>query len=111
MAIKPKQIIETAVGLGRVAITRVAGLAGRLRSDETHGAPTTPGTPAAEASPGTRRRAAPSGSPSTVGAPKPGEPGGHKSATAKKATKPSAGRTKAPAAKPSSTTKTGAKQK
>jgi hypothetical protein len=100
MAIKPKQIIETAVGLGRFAISRGAGLAERLRSREVHSAPTTPGTPAAEATPRPRRRAAPSGSPSTVGAPKPGEPGGHKSATAKKATRPPAGRTKAPAAKP-----------
>jgi hypothetical protein len=100
MAIKPKQIIETAVGLGRDAISRGAGLAERLRGSETHTAPTTPGTPAAEASPGSRRRAAPSGSPSTVGAPKPGDPGGHKSGTAKKGTRPPAGRTKAPAAKP-----------
>src|SRR5215218_2233542 len=101
MAIKPKQIIETAVELGRGAVTRGTELAGRLRSDERDPRPTTPATPAAESTPGTARRRAPSGSPSTVGAAKPGEAQGHKSATARRATKTAAGKPKAPAAKPS----------
>jgi hypothetical protein len=48
-------------------------------------------------------RPRPSGSPSTVGAPKPGEPRGHKSATAP--TRPKA--KPAPPAKPGATSKTG----
>jgi hypothetical protein len=80
MALKPKSIIETAVELGRGAVTRGAGLASRLRTDKRDAA----------ATPGTAR--APSGSPSTVGAAKPGAPGGHKSATAKKSPKAAAGK-------------------
>src|SRR5215216_5887168 len=102
MALKPKSIIETAVELGRDAVTRGTELASRLRKDERDAAPKTPATPAARSTPGTARR--PSGSPSDVGAPKPGEPGGHKSATARKATK-------APAAKPSRSTKAAAAAK
>ena len=83
MAFTPKQIIGAAVDLGRGAVNLVR------RSPATHS--TT------------------SGAPSAVGAPKPGEPGGHKSSTAKKATKPPAGETKAPAAKPSRTKKTASK--
>jgi len=85
MALKPKSIIETAVELGRGAVTRGAELVSRrLPRDETDAAPTTPATPAVRSTPGRARR--PSGSPSTVGAPKPGAPGGHKSATAKRTT-------------------------
>ena len=64
MALKPKSIIETAVELGRGAVTRGTELVSRRRN--------------------AARRSAhrPSGSPSTVGAPKPGTPRGHKSATA-----------------------------
>ena len=61
MALKPKSIIETAVELGRGAVTRGAGLASRWRAGEA---------------------TKPSGAPSTVGAAKPGEPRGPKSATA-----------------------------
>jgi hypothetical protein len=61
MALKPKSIIETAVELGRNAITRGTELTGRWRNASAH---------------------RPSGSPSTVGAPKPGAPRGHKSSTA-----------------------------
>jgi hypothetical protein len=82
MALKPKSIIETAVELGRGAVSRGTELASRLRDDKRDAAPTTPATP--------RRR--PSGSPSTVGAPKPGAPGGHKSATAKKSRATAAGK-------------------
>jgi hypothetical protein len=57
MALKPKSIIETALELGRQA----AGLTSRLRANEA---------------------TKPSGAPSTVGAAKPGEPRGPKSATA-----------------------------
>jgi hypothetical protein len=60
MAIKPKQILDTAVGLGKAAVSAAER---RLRGDD-------------------RRR---SGAPSTVGAAKPGQPGGPKSATAKPA--------------------------
>jgi hypothetical protein len=88
MAIKPKSIIETAVELGRDAVSRGTGLASRLRKDEPVAAPKTPATPAARSTPGSARR--PSGSPSTVGAPKPGAPRGHKSATAKTRSKPAA---------------------
>jgi hypothetical protein len=106
MALKPKSIIETAVELGRGAVTRGTELARRLRNDQRDAAPTTPATPAARSTPGTARR--PSGSPATVGAPKPGAPGGHKSATAKTPRKTPAGATKPPAAKPSRSTKAAA---
>lgn len=83
MAIKPKQILDTAVDLGKAAVSAAER---RLRSDatETDRAPSTPGTPAAKTVPKTRSRAKPSGSPSTVGAAKPGKPRAHKSATAAK---------------------------
>lgn len=61
MAITPKQIIETAVDLGRGVVSRSAGVLRREKAVV---------------------RPRPSGSPSTVGAPKPGQPRGHKSATA-----------------------------
>jgi hypothetical protein len=81
MALKPKSIIETAVELGRGAVSRGTELVSRrLSKDEPDAAPKTPGTPAARSTPGTARRT--SGSPSTVGAPKPGKPRGPKSATA-----------------------------
>jgi hypothetical protein len=98
MAITAKQIIGTAVDLGRGAVS----LVGKLRSDETSAPPTTPAQPAARGT---------SGPPSTVGAPMPGEPGGVKSATAPKASKPPASKAKAPAAKPSAATKSAAKTK
>jgi hypothetical protein len=104
MAITPKQILDTAVGLGRGAVN--AGL-GLLRSNQRAAPPTTPATPVARpAKPSPRVR--PSGSPSTVGAAKPGASRGPKSATAPKARKTDAVRTKAPAAKPSRATKTAA---
>jgi hypothetical protein len=107
MAITPKKIIGTAVGLGRGAFSLGAGL---LRRDETSERPTTPATPAATSSPATARGTT-SGAPSTVGAPKPGEPRGVKSATAPTASRPPAAETKAPAAKPSAKTKAAAKAK
>jgi hypothetical protein len=61
MAIKPKQIIDTAVDVGRTAV-EVAER--RLRGRKSDG---------------------PSGAPSTVGASKPGAAGAPKSATTKKA--------------------------
>ena len=59
MAIKPKQILDTAVGLGKSAVSAVVKPLRRGDGHET------------------------SGSPTTVGAAKPGAPGGHKSGTAK----------------------------
>jgi hypothetical protein len=61
MAITPKKIIGTAVDLGRGAVSA-------LRKPQA------------------QERPRPSGSPSTVGAPKPGQPGGVKSATAPRKT-------------------------
>ncbi len=86
MAIKPKQIIDTAVDLGKSAVKRGVETAERLRgSGEKTAPPSTPGTPAAKTTPSTATRSrATSGSPSTVGAAKPGKPGGPKSATAPK---------------------------
>jgi hypothetical protein len=100
MAIKPKKIIETAVELGRGAVTRAVELADRRPRDaETAKKPTTPASPAVNTTPRAVRK--PSGAPSTVGAARPGEARGHKSATAPKTTKrPPAGATKAPKAKP-----------
>src|SRR5215217_8772784 len=106
MAIKPNKIIETAVELGRDAFARGTELAGRLRGNDPSDPPRTPGTPAARSTPGTARRT--SGGPSSVGAPAPGEPGGVKSGTAKRASKPPANATKAPAAKPSRSTRAAA---
>jgi hypothetical protein len=102
MAITAKKIIGTAVDLGRGAVSRGIELAGNLRNDDTSAPPTTPARPAARGT---------SGAPSTVGAPKPGEPRGVKSATAPTASKPPAGTAKAPAAKPSASTKAAAKTK
>lgn len=85
MAIKPKQILNSAVGLPKAAVSAVAR---RLRSGdaETDRPPSTPGTPAAKTVPKAKGKAKakpkPSGSPSTVGAAKPGKPRGPKSATA-----------------------------
>jgi hypothetical protein len=75
MAITPKQIIGAAADLGRGAVNL-------LRRPSARGAP--------------------SGGPSTVGAPKPGEPGGVKSATAPKSrpkAQPAAPRKKEPTSK------------
>jgi hypothetical protein len=75
MAITPKQIIGAAADLGRGAVNL-------LRRPPS--------------------RDAPSGAPSTVGAPKPGEPGGVKSATAPKSrpkAQPAAPRKKEPTSK------------
>jgi hypothetical protein len=60
MAIKPKQILDTAVDVGRTAVEAVER---RLRGRKSDG---------------------PSGAPSTVGAAKPGAAGGPKSATVRK---------------------------
>jgi hypothetical protein len=102
MAITPKQILDTAVAVGREAVTKGMELAGKLRSDERAERPTTPAQPVRRGTP------APSGSPSTVGAAKPGQARGPKSATAGTARKPPANKAKAPAAKPSQATKTAA---
>jgi hypothetical protein len=61
MAIKPKQILETAVDAGKTAVSAAER---RIRG---------------------RTSAGPSGAPSTVGAAKPGSAGGPKSSTTKKA--------------------------
>jgi hypothetical protein len=88
MAITPKQLLDTAVGVGKTVVTRGVELAEkRLRGDErprpTDVRPSTPGTPAAKTTPSTTTRPRPTtGEPSTVGAVKPGKPGGPKSATA-----------------------------
>src|SRR2546423_1733560 len=66
MAITPKQIIGTAVSLGRGAVNL-------LRRGGTSERPTTPATPAVTPSPATARRPTP-GPPETVGAPKPRTP-------------------------------------
>ena len=66
MAIKPKQIIDTAVGVGKTA---VGAAERRLRGRKSDG---------------------PSGAPSTVGAAKPGTARAPKSATAPKKRKPKA---------------------
>ena len=76
MAITPKQILDTAVAVGREAVNKGVELAGKLRSDERAERPTTPAQPVRRATP------KPSGSPTTVGAAKPGKPRGPKSATA-----------------------------
>ena len=67
MALKPKSIIETAVELGRGAVSRGTELVSRRLKDEPDAAPKTPATPAARSTPSTARRT--SGAPSTVGAP------------------------------------------
>jgi hypothetical protein len=102
MALKPKSIIETAVELGRGAVSRGTELVSRRLKNEPDAAPTTPATPTARSTPSTAKTASKSktatkskraakaktaakpssGSPSTVGAPKPGKPRGPKSATA-----------------------------
>ena len=64
MAIKPKQIIDTALGVGRTAVEAAER---RIRGRKSDG---------------------PSGAPSTVGAAKPGTAGGPKSSTAPKKVKP-----------------------
>jgi hypothetical protein len=66
MAIKPKEILETAVDVGKTA---VGAAERRLRGRKSDG---------------------PSGAPSTVGAAKPGAARGPKSATARKKAKPKA---------------------
>jgi hypothetical protein len=63
MAIKPKQIIDAVVGVGKTAVEA----ADRRLRNRKDGGPKT------------------SGPPSTVGAPKPGAAGAHKSGTAPKA--------------------------
>jgi hypothetical protein len=60
MAIKPKQILDTAIDVGRTAVEAAER---RLRGRKSDG---------------------PSGAPSTVGAAKPGAAGGPKSGTARK---------------------------
>jgi hypothetical protein len=102
MAITPKQILDTAVAVGRGTVNKGVELAGKLRSDERAERPTTPAQPVRRSTP------TPSGSPSTVGAAKPGKPRGPKSATAGTARKPPANKAKAPAAKPSRATKAAA---
>jgi sec-independent protein translocase protein TatB len=96
MAIKPKTIIDTAVSLGREAVDRGVGLAERLRKDETDSPPATPATRTTP-----ERARATSGDPSTVGAAKPGEPRGPKSASTPKTakSKPAAAKSKPAAAK------------
>ena len=87
MAINARQILDTALNLGKAAVSAAEK---RLRER-------TGGTPAET-----------SGGPATVGAAEPGKPGGPKSATAERATeRPPAGRAKAPAAKPAKRGATG----
>jgi hypothetical protein len=82
MAIKPKQILDTAVNLGRAAVSAAER---RLRGDDRT-PPSTPGEPAV-----TR-------SPSSVGAAEPGKPGGPKSGTAAKPRKAKPAKRRATAA-------------
>ena len=81
MAINARQILDTALNLGKAAVSAAEK---RLRER-------TADTPAKT-----------SGGPATVGAAEPGKPGGPKSATAggSATERPPAGRAKAPAAKP-----------
>jgi hypothetical protein len=102
MASRAKQILDTAVDLGKSAVSAAEK---RLRGDEkeTDRAPKTPGEAVAKRAPKPKKRAKPSGSPASVGAAKPGKAGSPKSGTAstRSATeRPPAGRAKAPAAKP-----------
>jgi hypothetical protein len=71
MAIKPKEILERAVNVGKTAVGAVER---RLRGAKSDG---------------------PSGAPSTVGAAKPGAAGGPKSATASKRAKKAKPKSKA----------------
>ena len=90
MAIKPKQIIDTAVDVGKTAVTRgVEAAEQRLR--------------------GRKKSAGPSGSPSTVGAAKPGAAGGHKSATASTRAQAATAQTRAKKSKPKAKAKAKAK--
>jgi hypothetical protein len=98
MAITAKGIIDSAVGIGRSAVSAGTGLIGRLRGGEHaesapptgppataktgQATPTATATAQAKASGAKTTPKRTSGSPDTVGAPKPGEAGGHKSATA-----------------------------
>jgi hypothetical protein len=107
MAITPKQVLDTAVAVGREAVGKGIELAGKLRSDDRVEPPTTPATPVRRSSP--RAKPAPSGSPSTVGAAKPGKPRGPKSAsagTARKSKRPKA-QPAAASRKPGPTSKSG----
>jgi hypothetical protein len=76
MAIKPKQILDTAVDAGKTAVSAAER---RIRG---------------------RTSAGPSGAPSTVGASEPGAPGGHKSATASTRAQAATASTRAKKAKP-----------
>jgi hypothetical protein len=76
MAIKPKEILETAVDVGKSA---VGAAERRLRGRKSDG---------------------PSGAPSTVGASKPGATGGPKSATASARAEAATASTRAKRAKP-----------
>jgi hypothetical protein len=89
MAITPKDVLGSVVGIGRGAVSAGVGLVGRLRG----------------------RKGGTSGGPDTVGAAKPGAARGPKSGTAptqRKTRRPPATATKAPAAKPSASTRAAA---
>ena len=59
MAIKPKKLIDTALDLGKAAVSHGVGIAEkRLRGEDryrpTDAPPSTPGTPAAKTTPSSR---------------------------------------------------------
>jgi hypothetical protein len=86
MAIKPKQILDTAVELGKAAAK--AGV-DRVRGDKDE-----PASPPVKLRP--KAKPTTSGAPASVGAAKPGAPAGPKSATAK-TRKPAKAKAKKPA--------------
>jgi hypothetical protein len=61
MAIKPKQIMDAAVGLARDAVDRGVDLAGKLRNDQTDARPTTPASPGGPKSTTAKAKAKPRG--------------------------------------------------
>jgi hypothetical protein len=77
MAIKPKQILDTAVDVGKTAVEAAERRIRGRKTDDT-----------------------PSGAPSTVGAASPGNAGGPKSATASKRAQSATASTRAKKAKP-----------
>ena len=107
MALKPKDILDTAVGVGKAAVgqvTRRFGGGDDAPETPTQASPPPPPSRSPEASTATSRakpRRAPARS-ATSGAPRPGTAGGPKSGTAKKTTaakKPAAAKKPTPAKK------------
>ena len=97
MPSSPKDLIGAALGLGRRAVGAGAGAAGRLRGGG-HAAPQAPADDAAPSSTGEAgtsaapplagARTSPSPPPDVLGAPRPGQAGGHKSSTASTSDRP-----------------------